>query len=342
MTTEVPAPLTTEGHNIDPQSLSQAAALCQAVVEEVGKVFIGNPGLTQGLLIGLLSRSHMLLEGVPGVAKTTLAKGFSQVLGCDFKRIQFTPDLLPSDITGSYILDPKKGSFELREGPIFSQIILGDEINRAPPKTQSALLEAMAEGQVTLEGQTRTMQQPFMVLATQNPLEHEGTYPLPEAQLDRFLMKLHVGYPEPSAEKLMLRTYSKPRPVARTVLSPQAIIELQTMAAQIHIDDEVLDFVLELIQFTRRHRRVAIGGSPRASLALLHSARARALMLGRDYVLPDDVKALAPPVISHRLALIPEAEMDAISPVSVVQEALSQVPVRPLELRRLKTTERSR
>jgi MoxR-like ATPase len=244
--------------------------------------------------------------------------------------------LLPSDITGSYILDQAKGSFELREGPIFAQIILGDEINRAPPKTQSALLEAMAEGQVTLEGQTRTLKQPFMVVATQNPVEHEGTYALPEAQLDRFLMKLYVSYPEPAAEKQMLRTYSQPRPTARTVLSPQAIIELQAMASRVHLDDEVLDYVLDLIHFTRRHRRVAIGASPRAALALLHAARARALMLGRDYVLPDDVKALAPPVMAHRLMLIPEAEMEAVSPVSVVQEALSQVAVRPSEQRRSK------
>jgi MoxR-like ATPase len=320
----------TETNPIHPQSLMQAAELCQAVVEEVGKVFIGNPGLTQGLLIGLLSRSHILLEGVPGVAKTTLAKG------CDFKRIQFTPDLLPSDITGSYILDQSKGTFELREGPIFSQIILGDEINRAPPKTQSALLEAMAEGQVTLEGQTRPLAQPFMVVATQNPVEHEGTYALPEAQLDRFLMKLYVSYPEPAAEKQMLRTYSQPRPTVRTVLSPQAIVELQAMSARVHLDDEVLEYVLDLIHFTRKHRRVAIGASPRASLALLHAARARALLLGRDYVLPDDVKALAAPVISHRLALIPEAEMEAVSPVSVVQEALGQVAVRPSEQRRSK------
>ncbi len=335
--------MATEANPIHPQSLMQAAELCQAVVEEVGKVFIGNPGLTQGLLIGLLSRSHILLEGVPGVAKTTLAKGFAQVLGCDFKRIQFTPDLLPSDITGSYILDQSKGTFELREGPIFSQIILGDEINRAPPKTQSALLEAMAEGQVTLEGQTRPMAQPFMVVATQNPVEHEGTYALPEAQLDRFLMKLYVSYPEPTAEKQMLRTYSQPRATVKAVLSPQAIIELQAMAGRVHIDDEVLDYVLDLIHFTRKHRRVAIGASPRASLALLHSARARALLLGRDYVLPDDVKALAPPVISHRLALIPEAEMEAVSPVTVVQEALSQVAVRPSEQRRARpTTERGR
>lgn len=334
--------MATDGNNIDPQNLLQAAGLCQSVVEEVGTVFIGNPGLTQGLLIGLLSRRHILLEGVPGVAKTTLAKGFSQVLGCDFQRIQFTPDLLPSDITGSYILDPKKGSFELREGPIFSQIVLGDEINRAPPKTQSALLEAMAEGQVTLEGQTRPLAQPFMVVATQNPLEHEGTYPLPEAQLDRFLMKLCVGYPEPAAEKQMLRAYSQPRPVVRTVLSPHAIVELQDLAAQVHIDDEVFDYTLDLIQFTRKHRRVAIGASPRASLALLHSARARALLLGRDYVLPDDVKALAPPVISHRLVLIPEAEMESVSPVSVVQEALNQVAVRPSEHRRTRPSDRNR
>jgi MoxR-like ATPase len=316
---------------LNPQSLMQAQHIGHAVVEEVSRVFIGNPGLCQSLLISLLSRSHVLLEGVPGVAKTTLAKSFANVLGCDFRRIQFTPDLLPSDITGTYILDQKVGNFVLREGPIFSQIILGDEINRAPPKTQSALLEAMQEAQVTLEGQTRPLPQPFMVLATQNPVEHEGTYPLPEAQLDRFLMKLHVTYPEPAAEKELLRAYAKPRPVPRAVLSPQAILELQDMTSRVHVDEEIFDYVLELVLFTRRHRKVALGASPRASLALLNAARARALLSGRDFVLPDDIKALAAHVLAHRLMLIAEAEMEGISHSSIVAEALAQIVVRASE-----------
>jgi MoxR-like ATPase len=320
-----------EANQLSPQSLMQAQHLGQAVVDEVSKVFIGNPGLVQGLLIGLLSRSHVLLEGVPGVAKTTLAKSFAQVIGCEFRRIQFTPDLLPSDITGTYILDQAAGNFVLRQGPIFAQIILGDEINRAPPKSQSALLEAMQEGQVTLEGQTRALPQPFMVLATQNPIEHEGTYPLPEAQLDRFLMKLLVSYPELAAEKEMLRAYSRPRPQLKTVLSAPAILELIDMAARVHVDEEIFDYVVELVAFTRRHRRVALGASPRAALALLHAGRARALLHGRDFVLPDDIKALAPHVVAHRLLLIAEAEMEGIGAASVITEALAQVPVRPSE-----------
>ncbi len=316
------------------ERLLQAQKLGQAVVAEVGRVFIGNPAIVEALLLGLLSRGHVLLEGVPGVAKTTLVKAFAQVLGCQFRRVQFTPDLLPSDITGTYILDPASKDFVLREGPIFSQIILGDEINRAPPKTQSALLEAMQEGQVTLEGQTRTLPQPFMVLATQNPIEHEGTYPLPEAQLDRFLIKLSVGYPEPQAEKNMLRAYARAPSPPRELLSPPVILELQRLAAAVHVDDEIYDYVLELVRYTRQHRRVALGASPRAALALLHAARARALLSGRDFVLPDDVKALAAQILAHRLMLISEAEMEGIGSASVIHEALQAVAVRPSERRR--------
>ena len=318
---------------LTPESLKQSQQIGRAVIEEVSRVFIGNPALVEALLLGLLSRGHVLLEGVPGVAKTTLVKAFAQVLGCQFRRVQFTPDLLPSDITGTYILDPSSKDFVLREGPIFSQILLGDEINRAPPKTQSALLEAMQEGQVTLEGQTRALPTPFMVLATQNPIEHEGTYPLPEAQLDRFLLKLFVGYPDPAAEKEMLRAYSKPPGRCRELLSPSAILELQRRTEAVHIDDEVYEYVLELSRFTRQHRRVALGVSPRASLALLHAARARALLYGRDYVLPDDIKTLAPQVLSHRVMLIAEAEMEGVNPAMVITEALSTVAVRPSQRR---------
>ncbi len=319
---------------LSPERLMQAQKLGQAVVSEVSRVFIGNPTIVEALLLGLLSRGHVLLEGVPGVAKTTLVKAFAQVLGCQFRRIQFTPDLLPSDITGTYILDPASKDFVLREGPIFAQIILGDEINRAPPKTQSALLEAMQEGQVTLEGQTRPLPQPFMVLATQNPIEHEGTYPLPEAQLDRFLLKLSVGYPDAAAEKNMLRAYARPPATPRELLSPPVILELQRLAAAVHVDDEIYDYVLELVRFTRQHRFVALGASPRSSLALLHAARARALLSGRDFVLPDDVKSLSPSILSHRLMLISEAEMEGLRPDRVIAEALQGVAVRPSERRR--------
>ena len=319
---------------LSPERLMQAQKLGQAVVSEVSRVFIGNPTIVEALLLGLLSRGHVLLEGVPGVAKTTLVKAFAQVLGCQFRRIQFTPDLLPSDITGTYILDPASKDFVLREGPIFAQIILGDEINRAPPKTQSALLEAMQEGQVTLEGQTRPLPQPFMVLSTQNPIEHEGTYPLPEAQLDRFLLKLSVGYPDAAAEKNMLRAYARPPATPRELLSPPVILELQRLAAAVHVDEEIYDYVLELVRFTRQHRFVALGASPRSSLALLHAARARALLSGRDFVLPDDVKSLSPSILSHRLMLISEAEMEGIGPASVISEALQSVAVRPSERRR--------
>lgn len=309
------------------ESLKRARDLGRAALSEVGRVFLGSPHLASGLLTSLLSKGHVLLEGVPGVAKTTLVKAFAAVLGSDYRRIQFTPDLLPSDITGTYVLDPTRGSFVLREGPIFAQIILGDEINRAPPKTQSALLEAMQEGQVTLEGQTRGLPQPFMVLATQNPIEHEGTYPLPEAQLDRFLMKLHVGYPEPAAEKEMLRTYANPRTEVRKILGPETILELQTLSESVHIDDEIYDYVLSLIQHTRSHRKVALGASPRAALALLCASRGQALLSGRDYVLPDDVKALAKQVLAHRLLLFAEAEMEGIGQGSVIDDGLAKVAV---------------
>jgi MoxR-like ATPase len=313
---------------IPPDSLAHAQRLGQSVLAEVGRAFLGNPQLGEALLTSLLSRGHVLLEGVPGVAKTTLVKAFAAVLGCEHRRIQFTPDLLPSDITGTYVLDPARSGFVLREGPIFAPIVLGDEINRAPPKTQAALLEAMQEGQVTMDGQTRALGQPFMVLATQNPVEHEGTYPLPEAQLDRFLMKLQVGYPDPAAEKEMLRTYSQRPPELRPVLSPPAILELQRLTELVHVDEEIYDYVLGLAQHTRGHRRVALGASPRAALALLQAARSRALIGGRDYVLPDDVKALARPVLAHRLLLLSDAELEGAQPASIVDEALAKVPVR--------------
>jgi MoxR-like ATPase len=262
------------------------------------------------------------------VAKTTLVKAFARALGCTFKRIQFTPDLLPSDITGTYILDMRTNSFVLREGPIFAHVVLGDEINRAPAKTQSALLEAMQEQQVTIEGETRPLPPPFLVLATQNPVEHEGTYPLPEAQVDRFIIKLTMRYPAEADEKRMLATYSRPVEEVRPVIGTEDVIGMQALADGVHVEDEIVDYILGLAHHTRRHRRVYLGASPRAALALLHASKARALVKGRDFVLPDDVKYLAPFVLSHRLLLAPEAELEGMQPDAVLQEALQQVQYR--------------
>jgi MoxR-like ATPase len=308
--------------------LAQVATIARHISAEVGRAYIGEPETTEILMTALLARGHVLLEGVPGVAKTTLVKAFSRTLGCNFRRIQFTPDLLPSDITGTYILDMRTNSFVLREGPIFANIVLGDEINRAPAKTQSALLEAMQERQVTIEGETRPLPPPFLVLATQNPIEHEGTYPLPEAQVDRFLIKLTMGYPSEPNEKRMLATYSRPIEEPRAVIGPEDVIRMQELAENVHVEEDILDYVLGLAQFTRKHRRVYLGVSPRAALALLIAAKARALLQGRDFVLPDDVKYLAPYVLAHRVLLAPEAELEGAQAESVVVEALAQVPYR--------------
>jgi MoxR-like ATPase len=313
---------------IPPPVLDEVRTVTAACVAEIGRAWVGGRDVVEVLLCALLARGHVLLEGVPGVAKTTLCKAFSRTLGCRFRRIQFTPDLLPSDITGTHILDLRDQSFVLREGPIFAHVVLGDEINRAPAKTQSALLEAMQEGQVTIEGVTRPLPPPFMVLATQNPIEHEGTYPLPEAQVDRFLVKLPMRYPAPDDEKRMLVTYNGPVGEVQPVLDPEGVLRLQRHADAVHVDEEIMDYVLALVHFTRRHRRIYLGASPRAGLGLMQAAKARALLGGRDYVLPDDVKELAPCVLAHRLLLTPEAELEGVQPPSVVAEALEKVPYR--------------
>jgi MoxR-like ATPase len=316
---------------IERSLLAEVAQLAADVRTEVGKAYLGGSEPVELILTTVVARGHILLEGVPGVAKTTLVKAFASALGCSFRRIQFTPDLLPSDITGTYVLDGRTHEFVLREGPIFAQVILADEINRAPAKTQSALLEAMQEQQVTIEGQTRPLGAPFLVLATQNPIEHEGTYPLPEAQVDRFLCKLKMSYPPASAEKEMLRLYSgriDPAGLSNRVLEPGSILRLQELADSVHISEELLDYVLALTQFSRTHRRVYLGASPRAALQLTNAAKARALLGGRDFVLPDDVKALAPFVLSHRILLSPDAEMEGLSPEAVVREALDRIPYR--------------
>lgn len=305
--------------------LTQVSEIHQRVQDEVAKAYIGPPALVQSLMTALVARGHVLIEGVPGVAKTTLVKAFAATLGCSYKRVQFTPDLLPSDITGTTILDMRTNQFELREGPVFTNILLGDEINRAPAKTQSALLEAMQESQVTIEGETRALDKPFMVLATQNPIEHEGTYPLPDAQVDRFLLKLHMHYPSAADERRMLGTYNQALAPISPVMSPEDVMRLQDLADQVHIAEEIFDYILALGHFSRDHQQVYLGASPRAALALLKACKALALLKARDYVLPDDVKELAPMVLGHRIILTPDAELEGIHTSGVVAEALERV-----------------
>jgi MoxR-like ATPase len=277
-----------------------------------------------------LAGGHVLFEDFPGLGKTLIARSFAKALGLGFKRIQFTPDLLPGDITGGYVFNRNKNGFELRKGPVFTNILLADEINRASPKTQSALLEAMQEGQVTMEGESLTLPEPFLVLATQNPIEYEGTFPLPEAQLDRFMVKLTVGYPNVEEEKEILR-----RRRSRTqdelelyqVLKPKQVPALREAVEGVHVDADIEDYIAALVHATRNDRRVAVGASPRASLAFLKLARANAAMDGRDYVIPDDVKRYAVAVLSHRLILQPEYWMSQSVNGEVIQDVLVKTPV---------------
>jgi MoxR-like ATPase len=308
--------------------LVRVAERAAQVVDEVQRIVVGPREVPELLFVTLLARGHVLLEGVPGVAKTTLCKAFAATLGCSFKRIQFTPDLMPADITGTYVLSPREGTFQLREGPVFANVVLGDEINRAPAKTQSALLEAMQEQQTTIEGDTRPLPSPFIVLATQNPVEQAGTYPLPEAQIDRFLVRLLIGYPTPRDEKGILRRFTAPTPSPQRVLDPDEILAMQALVEAVHVEEDILDYVVRLATFTRQHARLYLGASPRASLALVQAARARALAAGRAFVIPDDVKALASHVLAHRLVLTPEAEMEGTLREALVKQALEQVPFR--------------
>lgn len=309
--------------------LAQVKSVADSVFAEISKVFMGDQSIPEALLTALVAKGHVLVEGVPGIAKTTLVRTFSQVVGGTFRRIQFTPDLLPSDITGSYVLDMRSNEFSLRPGPIFTHVLLGDEINRAPAKTQSALLEAMQEGQVTIEGETRKLPSPFIVLATQNPIEQEGTYPLPEAQIDRFLMKIEMGYPDQQAELQMLTTYNRPLATVGSVMQPSDVANLQKLADTVHVAPEILEYILDLARFTRRHPKVGLGASPRAGLALLRASKARAILRGRAFVLPDDVQELVGSVLSHRVFLRPDAEMEGTQAKNLLREAIASVPYRP-------------
>jgi MoxR-like ATPase len=295
---------------------------------EVAKVYVGSSRAPDTMVVALLAKGHVLLEGVPGVAKTTLVKAFAAALGCTARRIQFTPDLLPADITGTYVLSPREGTFSLRAGPIFANVVLADEINRAPAKTQSALLEAMQERQVTIEGDRFELPAPFIVLATQNPIDLEGTYPLPEAQIDRFLVRVSMGYPRPSDEALMLRTHAVEAPTVLPLLNPADVSALQAISARIHVDEDLLGYAVALTGFTRQHSKVALGCSPRATLGLVQAAKASALVGGRTFVTPDDIRSIAPDVLVHRLVLTADAEVEPKARERVIEEALASVSYR--------------
>ncbi len=309
------------------QWTDQIRTLRDRTLADVGQVVVGMEAVTHQFLIALLAGGHVLLEGVPGVAKTTLSKVFARVLGIAYHRIQFTPDLLPSDVTGTYVFDRKQNEFTLRKGPIFCQVLLADEVNRAPAKTQSALLEAMQENQVTIEGTTLPLPQPFMVLATQNPVEQEGVYRLPEAQLDRFLLRVDMGYPAHAQEVEMLRLHSGPVAEPGPLFSPELILEIQRLLPLVHGTEVLFNYIVEFAEMTRTHPDVSLGASPRASLCLLRCARARAVLDGRNYFTHEDVQAVAHGVLGHRLIIRPEAEVEGKQIAAVIDECLAAVPV---------------
>jgi MoxR-like ATPase len=309
---------------------SDVSNIGRQIVSEVERAVVGKRALLEMVMASVLAGGHVLLEDFPGLGKTLIARSFSTVLGLEFKRIQFTPDLLPADITGGYIFNRSENRFDLRQGPIFANIILADEINRASPKTQSALLEAMQERQVTLEGETLSLSEPFLVLATQNPIEYEGTFPLPEAQLDRFMLKLSVGYPSLEEETEILRRRRERMQddvPLNMVTNAHQLMELRQAVESVYVEADLEIYIARIVHETRTDRRVAVGGSPRASLAFLKMARARAALEGRDYILPDDIKHYAMPVLSHRLILQPEYWMARRVAEEVINDVLEKVPV---------------
>ncbi|HZQ98018.1 MAG TPA: MoxR family ATPase [Chloroflexota bacterium] len=307
-------------------------AAARRVQENVGRVIVGKEPAVEMVLVALLCEGHVLLEDVPGIGKTMLAKSIARSLGCSFRRIQFTPDLLPSDVTGLSFFNQKRQEFEFRPGGIFAQVVLADEINRATPRTQSALLEAMEERQVTVEGETRPLPRPFLVLATQNPIELEGTFPLPEAQLDRFLLRLRLGYPSVDEEKAIVRRFREASPLDELapVLAADDLLDLQRRCRRVHVAEPVEDFLLAIVRGSREHGALELGASPRATLALYHTAQALAAVRGRAFVIPDDVKALAPAVLTHRLIVRAQTRLRGKALDDVVAEIVGSVPV-PVE-----------
>ena len=311
-------------------STSEISSICSGLIEEVSKVVIGKQKLLKFVILGILTDGHILLEDYPGLAKTLTAKTFSKAIGCKFSRVQFTPDLLPADITGTYVYNQKSSEFKLIKGPIFTNILLADEINRAPPKTQAALLEVMQERQATMEGETYKLDRPFLVLATQNPVESEGTYPLPEAQIDRFLMKLNVGYPEKKDEKEILRrmkNISLHDAEVEKILNPEQVIRVQESIKQVFIDDTIQEYIVDIVHQTRNDENVEVGVSPRGSIALFKLSKAHAALYGRDYVIPDDVKEVVVPAIAHRLVLKPEMRVKGIKADQIINDMVKNIRV---------------
>ena len=314
---------------VDPRAVQEAG---RRVSESVARVIVGKERVVELMLVALFCEGHVLLEDVPGIGKTTLAKTLARSLGCAFRRIQFTPDLLPSDITGVSVYNQRSHEFEFRPGPVFAQLVLADEINRAGPRTQSALLEAMQERQVTVDGETMPLSRPFLVMATQNPIELEGTFPLPEAQLDRFLMCLRLGYPDPGEERAILRRFRETDPLdtMHAVLSAESVRELVKRCREVHVHEPIEDYIVALARATRTSDQLSLGVSPRATLALYHSSQALAALRGRAYVLPDDVQALTEPVWAHRLILSTRRRLHGGEAIDILRGIVSQVPV-PVE-----------
>src|SRR5919197_1592737 len=308
-----------------------AAGLGSRIVENVGRVLVGKDAEIELCVIALFSRGHILIEDVPGVGKTMLAKSLARSLGCSFERLQFTPDLLPSDVTGVNIYSPSTQQFEFRQGPVFTQVLLADEINRATPKTQSALLEAMEERQVTVDGTTYRLPMPFLVLATQNPVEFAGTFPLPEAQVDRFLIRVNLGYLDVAHEVQVLDRFQRDSPIEQleAVVSADEVLAAQRAVQEIYVDEQLKDYIARVTHRTRSHADVGLGASSRGSLGLFRTAQARAALEGRDFVTPDDIKTLAPPVLAHRLILKANAELRGLTPSKVLSQILDSEPVPP-------------
>jgi MoxR-like ATPase len=310
-------------------SVQDIRSSAERVMSNVELVIVGKHDAVRLTLIAVLCSGHVLIEDVPGVGKTVLTKSIARSIGCNFKRIQFTPDLLPSDVTGVSMFNQRSGEFEFRPGAIMSQFLLADEINRATPKTQSALLEAMEEGQLTVDGVTHPLPQPFVVMATQNPIEYEGTFPLPEAQLDRFMLNISMGYPSPADEVIILDRQQRTHPFdsLQAILTDSELRVMQEQVREVRVEREVREYIVALVAATRQHQHVYLGASPRGSLALFHAAQAMAALKGRDYVTPDDVKGLVKPVLSHRLIIAPAARVRGTTPVAVLDEVMAVVPV---------------
>ncbi len=312
-----------------------AQDVAERISQNVSQIIIGKRNEVRLTVLGLLGQGHVLIEDIPGVGKTMMAKALARSIGCTFSRIQFTPDMLPSDVTGVSLFNQKTREFEFRAGPIMAQVVLADEINRATPKTQAALLEAMEERQVTVDGVTYTLEEPFILLATQNPIEYEGTFPLPEAQLDRFLIRIQLGYPSPAEELSVLsaQQYKHPIENMQQVVSVQELLAAQQMIREIYVADEVKRYIIDLVTASRQHPDVYLGSSPRGSLALFRTSQARAAMAGRDYVIPDDVKALAEVTLAHRVIVGPAARIKDISSRTIIHDILANIPVPGATLR---------